>query len=571
MVKNFLKPIKTTTFVILVTGFVFLVSGALIVGFVKYSMRQYALTEAEAKNRIILDRALATHTYFSHIMKPKLFEWSKPFRTAEYFEPSWMSSTYAIRQIDKYFRSLNPVKYYFKDAAISARSPENEADKVEQEFIKLLNSDPKLEFISSIRTIEGEPYFAIMRRGEIMEKSCLRCHSDPSTAPRDLIQQYDDKRSFHREMGETISAISIRIPLSAAYENVEQSSIKISIFIAMSLVILLGILFYTTKLFLINPLNVLRDNALKISTDKKHLGKTIQVATPSKELNSVASAFNSMSRQLGQVMGNLEFKVEERTSSLKTANDLLQQEISVRKQIEEELEEYRDHLETLVQERTAALQKETDEHRQALITLGESEARWRSLTETSPDHILTLDLDLKIRFTNFAAPGLTVKELIGVPLYQFAGDKEKQDEVKSILENVLKTGEQMSYETEYHDPEGGELHYESRVVPRTLEGSNEIIGLTVSARNITDHKQAENQLRQYRENLEKMVSLRTAELEKEIGERKQIEKELHQNMEDLERFSELAVGREEQMIKLKEEINTLLARSGQKEKYTIAT
>ncbi len=80
-------------------------------------------------------------------------------------------------------------------------------------------------------------------------------------------------------------------------------------------------------------------------------------------------------------------------------------------------------------------------------TLVESEARWRSLTETSPDHILTLDSNLNIQFANFAAPGLTVKELIGTPLYQYIEEKEKQDEVKGILKSVLRTGEQKTYET----------------------------------------------------------------------------------------------------------------------------
>jgi PAS domain-containing protein len=71
--------------------------------------------------------------------------------------------------------------------------------------------------------------------------------------------------------------------------------------------------------------------------------------------------------------------------------------------------------------------------------LRESESNWRSLIETSPDHILMLDADLNIQFANFASPGLTIEELIGTPLYTYV-DKERQDEVKAILEGVLETG-----------------------------------------------------------------------------------------------------------------------------------
>jgi len=67
------------------------------------------------KARLILDRNLATHTYFSHILKPGIFEWSKPFRTKEYFDPAWMSSTYAIREIEKYFKSINSTPTYYLD------------------------------------------------------------------------------------------------------------------------------------------------------------------------------------------------------------------------------------------------------------------------------------------------------------------------------------------------------------------------------------------------------------------------------------------------------------------------
>jgi hypothetical protein len=58
-------------------------------------------------------------------------------------------------------------------------------------------------------------------------------------------------------------------------------------------------------------------------------------------------------------------------------------------------------------------------------------------------------------------------------------------------------------------------------------------------------------------------------LEKEIGKRKKIEMELRANMEDLEHFSKLAVDREEQMIRLKEEVNRLTLERGGEKKYHI--
>jgi hypothetical protein len=116
-------------------------------------MRQQALAEAESKARILLDRNWAIHTYFSQIMKPRLLEWTAPLRSVDYFEPSWMSSTFALRMIDRYFQTQNDAGYYLKDAAINARNPDNEADEYEKAFLVELNSGREPESRAIVRTI----------------------------------------------------------------------------------------------------------------------------------------------------------------------------------------------------------------------------------------------------------------------------------------------------------------------------------------------------------------------------------------------------------------------------------
>jgi PAS domain S-box-containing protein len=160
---------------------------------------------------------------------------------------------------------------------------------------------------------------------------------------------------------------------------------------------------------------------------------------------------------------------------------------------------------------SARLIGEITERRRIEEALRNSESRWRSLSETSPDHILLLDTDLRIEFANFASPGLTVEELIGTPLYTLV-DEASQAEVRAILENVLRTGAPAHYETVYHLPDGGERNYESRVAARTLSGSDQAIGLTLSARDITERKQAEVALRKARDELERRVQERTRDL-----------------------------------------------------------
>ncbi len=146
------------------------------------------------------------------------------------------------------------------------------------------------------------------------------------------------------------------------------------------------------------------------------------------------------------------------------------------------------------------------ERREAERALHESEANWRSLTETSPDHILMLDTELKIRFANFASPGLTVDDLIGMPLYTLV-DEQAQSEVRATLETALETGTPARYETVYYTPNGDDIYYESRVTPRTLSGSDEVVGLTVSSRDITERKHSEQALRDSEERLRALFEI----------------------------------------------------------------
>ena len=81
-------PIKIGTLLNLSLVLVSVAAAITIVVLVNRTMGRQALVEAESKARILLDRNMATHTYFSQIMKPRLFEWTAPFRSIDYFDPA---------------------------------------------------------------------------------------------------------------------------------------------------------------------------------------------------------------------------------------------------------------------------------------------------------------------------------------------------------------------------------------------------------------------------------------------------------------------------------------------------
>ncbi len=299
--------------------------GAILIAFaigslswIHQELHEQALAEAKAKARILLDRNVVTHEYFTAQLKPSLYGIVKDLMAQGYFEPKWMSSTYAVREQQKLFNKLNLKKYYYKEVAINARSPENEADKFERKIFDRFMSDPKMEEWSGIRQLSDGPYFTLIRRSESMSKACLRCHSDPSQAPKGLIQKYGDVRSFHRALGELTSLASIRIPLDQAYAQADLTTQKFAIgFAAMIFAVFLMLFFLNHKIFA-RPLQIVRDEALEITTGRLDLGHQIKARLPG-EWQDLAVAFNTMSGELKKERETLEQRVDEATAALKAS------------------------------------------------------------------------------------------------------------------------------------------------------------------------------------------------------------------------------------------------------------
>lgn len=317
---------------------IFLVLGTVMVMlFVNRSMHQEALREAEAQALLLLDRNLATHMYFSQVLKPKLFAWTAPLRSQDYFEPSWMSSIYVNREIQKYFQSIHPTGYYIKDAAINARNPENEADAYEKDFFEKLKTNKNLASQSAVRVIKGEPYLVVLRRGEVIEGACLKCHSEPGKAPSEMLRQYGGERAFHRKTGDFANVISVRIPLADAYAWLSNTSRQLYLILGTGLFIFLGAQLLLYRRFFIAPIGAIRDKALELAGSEDKLGATIP-RPGTRELNELCDAFNEMSEKLRIARDQLEERVQQRTNELMITNEQLSREIVERGKAEEQLQ-----------------------------------------------------------------------------------------------------------------------------------------------------------------------------------------------------------------------------------------
>lgn len=338
-------PMRTSIFLLL--GILLAFISVFTIFFVNSNMRAQAVSEAHSKARLLLDSNLATHTYFTNVLKPTLFKTLEPIMTPNYFDPSWMSSTYAVGKMQDYFKHFTSEPYEYKEASIDARSPNNEADDFEKAFLGDLQKNANLIENSSIRLIDGKPYLTVLRRGEQMEPSCLKCHSTPEEAPGDLVTLYGPVKSFNRQIDEVAQAVSIRIPLFAAYGNADYFSVKLSGFLLAAFVATFSVLFIFLKLVFVAPIDSIRNKASMIADNPELIGDKIEIPNV-KELAQLVDAFNKMSLNLRKSHENLEEKVVLRTAELLKSQELLQHEIIERKKAEELLRESERTLSTLL-------------------------------------------------------------------------------------------------------------------------------------------------------------------------------------------------------------------------------
>jgi len=202
-----------------------------------------------------------------------------------------------------------------------------------------------------------------------------------------------------------------------------------------------------------------------------------------------------------------------------------------RKEAEEALGKYSEQLEQRVSERTDGLQ--------------ESEEKYRTILENIEDGYYEVDIAGNFTFFNDSTCkifGYSKDQLMGMNNRDYM-DQENAKKVYQLYTKVYNTGEPVKgFEHEFIRKDGTKGHVESSVsLMKNAEGKP--IGFRGIARDITERKRGEENLKKAYEEVEAKVEERTKNLKEET--------------EKLERMNRLFVDRELRMKELKEEIKEL--------------
>jgi len=185
--------------------------------------------------------------------------------------------------------------------------------------------------------------------------------------------------------------------------------------------------------------------------------------------------------------------------------------------------------------------RDISERKKAEKMLLESEEKYRMLAETSGDIILLQGLNGQILYIN-----QTGLDFIGSTRSEIEGKYTTEFVSQEHTELLNKKFEQrLNGDTRTYHYEIGINLKSDQVIPLEINSSpiiqdGKTTSILVIARDITERKRAEIELKQYREKLEELVKERTLELEEKNRE--------------LEKYNDMFVGREFRIKELKEKL-----------------
>jgi signal transduction histidine kinase len=204
-----------------------------IVSYFYFERESLIINEAQKRIDIILKTNKALHSYVENIQKPVIYDLKAHNKLyKEWFDPKLLSFTYIARNIHENYVKIeqkdDKVPYSYKLAATNPRNPLNQATPFEADILNRFRKEQIKEYLN-IKEENGEHYLYKAMPIAKNKKSCMRCHSSPEIAPKELINMYGSTAGFGEKVGDIRAMISLKIPISEIVKEETNRVITISI------------------------------------------------------------------------------------------------------------------------------------------------------------------------------------------------------------------------------------------------------------------------------------------------------------------------------------------------------
>jgi signal transduction histidine kinase/PAS domain-containing protein len=328
---SFFKPRNLQTKFILGLAVIMAVIGVFFVFLLQQYLRETLEQEARGKAQVILRGVESLHAYVQDNLRPVI--------TGSLLEDERLLEAMSCTALAR--ASMGPSwqegneDFRFRRVAIDARSPDLEARGLERSFIERFNADPARQWDEAFIREGGQEYL-VMAQPVRYQEFCLRCHGDPLTAPRDLIETYGADRGFNRKEGELAGAHVVRLPMQATAMRIHGATLGFVLMFSLGTLFLFGTIYVFFNRLVVHNLRRAQAAMSRHFPEAANLQNPHPLATSPDEIEQMltsleqfAGSLREARSQLQSYAANLETMVERRTGDLSREADARRADVSL--------------------------------------------------------------------------------------------------------------------------------------------------------------------------------------------------------------------------------------------------
>ncbi len=246
-----------------------------------FILKQNAVADAYNAGRLYLSTVGSIKHYVAEELRP-IFYREMPGR----FVVQGMSRSFVASDIAARVRREMP-DYLYKNASLYPKNPANSADAFEEEVIKGFIRERGLKEWKGFGYKDGGHYYVVAMPGAPFEADCLRCHGDPSVAPKELLDRYGATAGFHMRPGQLADATFVYIPIHVTLASARKAvAFFVGVYVLIGTIILLVINTRFAKLF--NAIDSGRRRIEEINLEVMNLNRDMESIIAERTMNLIA-------------------------------------------------------------------------------------------------------------------------------------------------------------------------------------------------------------------------------------------------------------------------------------------
>lgn len=286
---------------------VIFLGGITLSGFALAEILNYKAQNEIASNALLLLRTINSVRFYTNSEVTPLLEAS----AGQSFLPQVIPA-YSSRKVFENLRKVNNdyKDFLYKEAMLNPSNPQDMADSFEKNIIQSFSEQKNLKETSGFRSLAGDKYFYIARPIVITDASCLRCHSTPEVAPKEMIKSYGDKNGMGWKLNEVLGAQIVSVPTTEVVHRSHQSINVVMSILTIIFAIAIYVANFWLKRYVVRPINRVVRVAEAVSTGDMEADFE---KVSNDEVGSLVEAFTRMKLSLVMAMRRLEqYRVENR-------------------------------------------------------------------------------------------------------------------------------------------------------------------------------------------------------------------------------------------------------------------